>query len=265
MAFSMRRSLTWMALSQGGLFVMQFGTSLVIARLLSPYEMGVFTVAFAIVGLLTTLRALGLSGYVIRATDLTAELLASVFTVNVVLAVLVSAMIAGLSILGGALLAEPGVRRLLLVMAILPLISIFEFLPTTGIERLGDFRSIALINLMRTFAANAVTLGFAFEGFSYMSPIRPDRGGVGGGHRRQRSGLAACQLAAGRQRVAGYHEVRAANSRDQWHRGRRLSDRRASSGPAAGPERSGIVFARVEPEQYVGGEHLRAYRACGVR
>ena len=48
MMFSVRRSLAWMAVSQGGLFIIQFGTSLVIARLLTPYEMGVFAIAVAI-------------------------------------------------------------------------------------------------------------------------------------------------------------------------------------------------------------------------
>lgn len=158
-----------MAMSQVGLFIMQFATSLVIARLLTPYEMGVFAIAFAIVGLLATLRGLGLSGYVVRATEVNPGLLATLFTINAALALIVSVIIAGLSLLGGALLGEPGVRSLLLVMSVLPLISIFEFLPAAGIERRGEFGPIALVNLTRTLISNAVMLGFAFKGFSYMS------------------------------------------------------------------------------------------------
>src|ERR1019366_8055930 len=169
MTFSVRRSLAWMAMSQVGLFIMQFATSLVIARLLTPYEMGVFAIAFAIVGLLATLRGLGLSGYVVRATEVNPGLLATLFTINAALALIVSVIIAGLSLLGGALLGEPGVRSLLLVMSVLPLISIFEFLPAAGIERRGEFGPIALVNLTRTLISNAVMLGFAFKGFSYMS------------------------------------------------------------------------------------------------
>lgn len=167
--FSIRRSFAWMALSQGGLFVLQFGTSVLLAWLLTPYEMGVFAVAMAIVGLLSILRSLGLSGYIVRAKELTLTLQASVFTVNAVLAIFVSALTVGLSTIGGALLGEPGVRRLLMVVAVLPLVNIFDLLPATGLERSGNFRVIALLNLLRTVVANAVTLSSAYVGFSYMS------------------------------------------------------------------------------------------------
>jgi O-antigen/teichoic acid export membrane protein len=158
-----------MTLSQVGIFLLQFGASLIVARLLTPYEMGVFAMAVAIVGLLSTLRALGLSGYIVRARELNAAVLSSAFTINALIATLVSAIIVGLSTLGRALLDEPGVGHVLLVMAILPLIGIFEFLPASGIERGGSFRAIAFVNLVRALLANGVMLGLAFSGFSFMS------------------------------------------------------------------------------------------------
>jgi O-antigen/teichoic acid export membrane protein len=77
MAFSVRRGLAWMLLSQSGLFVLQFGGSVVMARLLTPHEMGIFAVAYAIVGILSTIRALGLSSFLIREPDLTPEIVAT--------------------------------------------------------------------------------------------------------------------------------------------------------------------------------------------
>ena len=47
MEFSVRQSLAWMMLSQGGLFLLQFGGSVAMARLLTPYEMGIYAVASA--------------------------------------------------------------------------------------------------------------------------------------------------------------------------------------------------------------------------
>lgn len=169
MAFSIRSSLGWMTLSQGGLFIIQFGASVVIARLLTPYDMGVFAVAISIVGFLAAIRALGLSSYLVRAKSLDPGLFATAFTINAVLAAFISVMIVGLSALGGALLHEPGVQRLLLVMAISPLLSAFEFLPAAGLERRGSFHAIAILNLVRSLVSNAVMLAFAFAGFSYMS------------------------------------------------------------------------------------------------
>ena len=166
---SVRRSLAWMSLGQGSLFVLQFGVMVVVARLLTPYDMGVFAVAVAIVGLLSTIRSLGLQGYIVRAPELAPPLVATVFTINAALAVLVALAIAGVAELGGALLGNSSVQRLLLAMVVVPLLNIFEILPGAYIERRGDFRSVALINVARYGTANLAVLGFALAGHSYMS------------------------------------------------------------------------------------------------
>ena len=169
MEYSARRSLAWMAVSQTGLVVLQFVATVIVARLLTPYDMGVFAIASAIVGVVSILRSLGLSNYLIRAKELDDALLASAFTMNAVIATLISAAIIGLGLGGGVFLHEPGVRTVLVVLSILPIINIFELLPAAGIERKGDFRTIAFISLSRGFVSYAVTLVLAFSGFSYMS------------------------------------------------------------------------------------------------
>ena len=39
---TVRQSLAWIIISQGGLVALQFGSSVALARLLTPYEMGIF-------------------------------------------------------------------------------------------------------------------------------------------------------------------------------------------------------------------------------
>jgi len=85
---SLRRNMLWMAASQGSTFAVQFGTTVVIARLLGPYEMGVFAAALAVLGLLAVIRTVSLSNYVIRATVLTPALLDTTFTINALLVTL---------------------------------------------------------------------------------------------------------------------------------------------------------------------------------
>jgi O-antigen/teichoic acid export membrane protein len=166
---SIRQGFAWMALAQGVLFVLQFVVSILIARLLGPYEMGIFAIALSIVGLLSIIRSFGLGSYLIRAEEMTKPLMATVFTINAVLAVLVSLAIVAFSLLGGVLLQEPGVRDLLLVMAIMPLLSIFDIIPYAAIERRGDFRTFALLSIVRFSVANMSTLAFAYTGHSFMS------------------------------------------------------------------------------------------------
>lgn len=169
MAFSIRRSLAWMTISQAGQAVTQFGASLVLARLLSPYETGVFAMAAAVAGVLGMLRSIGLANYVIRAAEIDRDMLAGVFTVNAMLAAMVAALIAGISLVGGHLLGEPGVRDVLLALALVPLLASLELLPSACIERQGNFRVISMVNLGRNLVATSVMLGAAFAGHSYMS------------------------------------------------------------------------------------------------
>lgn len=166
---SLRRGLAWMSLSQGGFFVMQFGGSVILARLLTPYEMGIYAVAAAITGVLSAIQTFGLAGFIVREHDLSPDLLASTFTVNSVLAVLLALAVAGLSMFGGWFLHEAGVQHVMLVLALLPLLGALEFVPSTSLERNGQFKAISLISLARMLASTGVTVWLAFAGLSYMS------------------------------------------------------------------------------------------------
>ena len=169
MSFSVRRSLAWMTLSQAGGFLLQFGSSLIVARLLTPYDMGVFAVALAVAGLISILRSFGLASYLVRGKRVDEAALTSVFTLNAISAAVIAAMIVVLSILGGSFLNESGVRRVLLVLAAVPLVGVFELLPATGVERAGRFREVAAISLCRGAISTVVMLAFVLSGFSYMS------------------------------------------------------------------------------------------------
>jgi len=166
---SVRRSLAWMMFSQGCLFFLQFGGSVALARLLTPYEMGVYAVAAAIMGILGIVQAFGLTLFIVREAEIDRDLMTSAFTINVALSILLAIAIAGLSTFGGAFLHEPGVERVLLVLAAIPLIGAFEFLPAANLERRAEFRVIAVMTLLRTLASTLVTVLLAFDRFSYMS------------------------------------------------------------------------------------------------
>ena len=169
MAFSVRRGLTWMMVSQGGLFLIGFAGSVAIARLLSPREMGIYAAAYAIVGILSTIRALGLSNFLVREPELTADMVATSFTVNAILAAVTAAAVAAISGACGAWLGEAGVQRVLLLLSLSPLLSILDLVSVARLERIGSFRVIGLINLAKAAASTVVTIFLAIRGFSYIS------------------------------------------------------------------------------------------------
>ena len=166
---SARRSVAWMAAAQGSYFALQFGGSIILARLLSPHDMGVFAIALAMVALLALVQALGLGSLIVRETRLEPSLVATAFTINALLGVLLAAAISALGLFGAMFLHEDGVRQVLLVLALQPLIAIFEFLPASRLEREGDFKTLALVKTVRSALATTLTVLLAFQGFSYMS------------------------------------------------------------------------------------------------
>lgn len=166
---STRRSLAWMAAAQASYFALQFGGSVILARLLSPHDMGVFAIALAMAGLLALIQAFGLNNLIVREAELRPSLAATAFTVNAALGLAMAAVTAALGLFGGALLNDQGVARVLVVLAALPIISIFEFLPAARLEREGGFRTLAGIKAGRSAIAMGLTVALAFAGHSYMS------------------------------------------------------------------------------------------------
>jgi len=158
-----------MGIAQAGIFVLQFGSSVIIARLLSPLEVGVFVVAMSICGILGIIQNLGLSGFIVRETNLPERLKETTFTIGLLINVTVAVGIGLCSLGSEVLFKQPSVARVLAVLALIPLLGIFEFLPAAMLERSANFRAIAGIGLGRSLLAQGLTVALAFLGCSSIS------------------------------------------------------------------------------------------------
>jgi len=142
-----------MGSAQAGIFVVQFTASVIIARLLSPLEVGVFAIATSICGILGIIQGLGLNGFIVRETNLTERLKETTFTIALLVNVAVAAGIALCSLASGILVKQVSVAQVLAVLALIPLLGILEFLPAAMIERSANFKVIASIGLARSLLA----------------------------------------------------------------------------------------------------------------
>ncbi len=164
-----RNALAWSLYGQIISYVVFFGSSVVIARLLTPHEVGVFTIAIATIGVLNTLVAFDIGTYVVRATDLQPPIVDAAFTVNGLLSCAISAAIYLFSVVEGGYLGSPNVAKVLAALAVTPLISMFEFRPNTMLRREMNFRLISMISIAKTLVGTPVTIVLALDGYSYMS------------------------------------------------------------------------------------------------
>ena len=166
---SLQKSLGWMGMAQVASIVLQFGASVILARLMGPHEFGVFAVAMAVAGVLSLIQALGLQALIVREPELSDEVSTTAFTVNAVIAVVLVIAMTLASLLGGFLLKEDGVRRVLLAVAATPLLGVVAFLPAAQLERRGRFKELALAGVIAGAASALTTVVFAARGASYMS------------------------------------------------------------------------------------------------
>ena len=158
-----------MGVAQVLTFSLQFLGSVVLARYLSLHEAGIYAAALAVVGVLSLIQTLGLQALIVREETLTPELSASAFTINALISIGLSALIALTSVWGGRFLGDVGVQRALSALALTPLFGIFAFLPSAVLERHGRFRELALIGTAGNLAGTIVSIVLVIDGFSFMT------------------------------------------------------------------------------------------------
>ena len=165
-----RKAIFWSFASQFASLAIQFTGSIVIARLLSPREMGVYAVAMAATGILQLFTAFGVGAYVVREKELTPGVLDTAFTVNAILSTALGVILFASSWLFAIFLRERAVAQVLQLLAITPILSLFTFRPVTMLQRAMMFRGASLLNTVSAFLTSSVTIAAAVVGASYMSP-----------------------------------------------------------------------------------------------
>ena len=166
---SLQKSLSWMVIAQAVTVLLQFAASVVLARLLTPHEFGIFAVALAVSGVLSLIQALGLQALIVREPDLHDDVVTTAFTINALIAALVTILMMGTSVIGGVFLGEKGVRDVLFAIAFTPLVGILAFLPAAQLERRNRFKELAIAGIIAGVASAGTTVVTATLGFSYMS------------------------------------------------------------------------------------------------
>jgi len=167
---SVRRSLAWTFSGQLIAFVVQFGGMIVVSRLLSPREVGIYAIAMAALGLIQVFTTFGIVSFIVREAELSSKTLETAFTVNSVLIVCLTILLAGLSVATGPLLGAPQAGGVLRIVALSNLLAIVNFRPSAMLQREMQFKQLSIISLTSITVQTSATITFALLGASYMSP-----------------------------------------------------------------------------------------------
>jgi O-antigen/teichoic acid export membrane protein len=188
---SVRSAAAWAIASQYTSFAIQFISSIVLARwFISPTDLGLFTIAFAAVSLISFLQDFGIARYINGERDLTEAKIRTAYTVSTIFAF----GIAFASILTAWPIAwfygDPALLPVTLVVASSYLMIPFAVVPQALCQRQLDYRSNTMIEVGSAIANSAVAVFFAMRGYGALAL-------AGGAFAQQFARMAVAQWRAG--------------------------------------------------------------------
>lgn len=166
---SVRKSMAWSLTGSVGFFVIQFVASVIVARLLTPAEFGIYGVALAAMTLLTAFQNLGFQGFLVRETEIDAATVGTVHLMAVGQALALAAILYIGAPLLAAFLDEPRVTPALRILCLAALLGPMETLAGGHLQRSGRFDRLTAMGLARVLTGAIASIALARAGFSYAS------------------------------------------------------------------------------------------------
>lgn len=149
--------------------LINFVCSMFLARLLTPAQIGVYSVAYVITGLLRTLREMGLGTYIVQETELTEARMRSAFGVSLVVSGIGGLLVMALAVPAAHFYREPGITSVLLVIGFNFFLVPFGATSMSLMRRNMRFKEIGLIETASALIGSFVAVLLAQRGMGYMS------------------------------------------------------------------------------------------------
>jgi PST family polysaccharide transporter len=157
--------------SQGVKFVLQVGSTMVLARLLTPADFGLIAMVSAVTGFVALFRDLGLSMATLQRAEITHAQVSTLFWINVALSVLLSLVVACLAPVVAWAYGEP---RLALITVALASTFVFGGLAAQHqalLRRQMRFGALALIEIVPMAVGIAMAVLLALSGAGYWALV----------------------------------------------------------------------------------------------
>ena len=164
-----RRSLIVSFAEKYSITFVQLISSLIIARLLSPTEIGLFSVAMLVIGFAHMLRDFGVSNYLVQERELNPEKIRAAFTVTLIIAWTAAVLLHLLSPLLAYFFDQPSLIGLINVLSINFWLIPFSSVAFGLLRRQLNFNALYWINTLTALVSSVLAVILAYSGFSFMS------------------------------------------------------------------------------------------------
>lgn len=163
---ALRRAMIQSVVQQFATMVISFLSGMVIARLLTPHEVGVYSVALAVMSLAGALKDFGISSYIVTDRAAGDQLLRAAYGLSVITSSLLAALLFFASWPVGNLYKDPEVGQVLRIIACGQMISPIGLPATMLLTRELRFGALHNIGIGAATCQAAVAIFLAFEGWS---------------------------------------------------------------------------------------------------
>lgn len=164
-----RRSLAYSIADSYLALPLQLIGTMIISRLLTPAETGVFAVAAVFAAFASTFRDFGVAEYLIQEKELSAEKIRAALTVNIVISWAMGALLFCGAPFAADFYRTPGVADVMRVQAFNFILIPFGAVTMANFRRQLDFRPIFIASLLANLTTFAVATVCALQGLGYMS------------------------------------------------------------------------------------------------
>lgn len=147
----------------------QVVSMVIVARILTPRDIGIFSVAAAFVAIASVIRDFSVAEYLIQVKELDSDRIRAALTANIVISWSVGALIVFASMALERFYAEPGVAEVMRVSAINFLLIPFGAVTMAYFRRQLNFVPSYWASLISGFVTAITSVVLAWQGWGYMS------------------------------------------------------------------------------------------------
>lgn len=149
--------------------VIHTASSMVIARLLIPSEIGVYSVTMVLLGFVATFRDLGAGQYLVQSKELSAEEMRATWSVQLGLGCFLALLVLAAAIPVADFYREPQMTAIMIVLAVNFAITPFLAYPNAWLVRELRFGPIAAVRFTGALVHASAAIGLAWIGFGAVS------------------------------------------------------------------------------------------------
>lgn len=168
---SMARAVAWNAAARWASQIVSWASTIVVARILTPYDYGLVGMAGLYVNLATMVSQIGVPDAIIALRDLTRRQIAELNSVAFMIGIALVAVSSMIAFPVARFFSAPPLRAVMIVASSTYLISAFQVVPRALLRKELRFKLLASIETVRAFSQIIVTVTLAFLHFRYWSLV----------------------------------------------------------------------------------------------